>query len=442
MASLSRDANGNVAIQFVAGDKRRRTVRLGRVNAKVANEVKLRIETLNALLIARLPMDADSARWVAGIGDDLAAKLAAVGLTPERRSSRLGEFLEAFLERRRGDGAKPNTLANYDRVVKDLLAFLGPHTRMRDITPADAGRFRIWYQEKGLALATQHRQLKFAKHFFGHAVKAKLVPENPFADVTAPNRVPVERRVYVSEADAARLMDVANLTWRAIIALSRYAGLRCPSEVLSLKWEHIDWANKRMTVSSPKTEHLEGRESRVVPIFPALLHPLEDAHALAEPGEVYVVGGVQGDRYRAAAGDSWKNANLRTTMLKLIRRAGLTPWPKPFHALRASCETDLTKRWPLHVTAAWLGHTPRVAISNYLMVSEDDLRKAAEGGAESGAVAVQKEVQSQTDGRCHLATGVPEGPDLQGVLASSVYGVQRQSRGDNEPEYTRQESNL
>lgn len=44
--------------------------------------------------------------------------------------------------------------------------------------------------------------------------------------------------------------------WRLIIALTRYGGLRCPSEVLSLEWPHVDWERERMTVFSPKKEYL------------------------------------------------------------------------------------------------------------------------------------------------------------------------------------------
>lgn len=59
--------------------------------------------------------------------------------------------------------------------------------------------------------------------------------------------------------------------------------------------------------------------------------------------------------YRASAAVGWKGTNLRTTMLKLIRRAGLKAWPKPFHNLRASCETDLMQHHPIHVVTAWIG---------------------------------------------------------------------------------------
>lgn len=42
-----------------------------------------------------------------------------------------------------------------------------------------------------------------------------------------------------------------------ILALSRYGGLRTPSETLSLRWEDIDWEMNRMSIPEPRIEHHE-----------------------------------------------------------------------------------------------------------------------------------------------------------------------------------------
>ena len=69
----------------------------------------------------------------------------------------------------------------------------------------------------------------------------------------------------------------------------------------------------------------------------------------------------------------WKNANLRTQFLRILRRAGLEPWPRLFHNLRASLATDLTADFPQHVVAAWLGHTEAIAEAHYWQVTRDHL---------------------------------------------------------------------
>ncbi len=422
MASISTDPNGNVRILFVGGDKRRRTIRLGKVNQKTAEAVKLRIEHLNSALTSNYALDPDTARWVAGIGDDLAEKLAAVGLIPERRSQTLGEFLNAYLDRRRGDGSKPATVVSVNRVVTDLTDFFAPSSELRKLTVAEAERFKEAYQKRELAHATVYRRLKMCKMLFDHARRLKLVTENPFADVKGKNTNSAERRHYISPADTLKLIDHANPTWRTIIALARFAGLRCPSEVLSLKWADVNFAAGRMTVPSPKTEHLEGKEYRVCPIFSALRPHLEDAFELAEPGAEYVVGGPQGDLYRANSRKpgGWQNTSLSSAFRKLIKRAGLVSWPRLFHNLRASCETDLMQHHPIHVVTAWLGNTPKIAQGHYLQTLEGDFAKAVQGGAECGAVVVQKAVQSVNADRCPEMTNPTRSPEISGQRSGSV----------------------
>ena len=84
------------------------------------------------------------------------------------------------------------------------------------------------------------------------------------------------------------------------------------------------------------------------------------------------------------------NANLRTPLPKLIRRAGLAQWPRVFHNLRASCETGLLAEFPIASVTSWLGHSATVALRHYAQGCGEDFQRAAfgvsQGGAESGAV--------------------------------------------------------
>jgi hypothetical protein len=78
----------------------------------------------------------------------------------------------------------------------------------------------------------------------------------------------------------------------------------------------------------------------------------------------------------------WKNANLRSEMTRLLRRAGVSGWPRLFHSVtlqegRASRQTELQREFPLHVVCSWLGKSPRIAQRSYLLVTEDDFAKAA-----------------------------------------------------------------
>jgi hypothetical protein len=94
----------------------------------------------------------------------------------------------------------------------------------------------------------------------------------------------------------------------------------------------------------------------------------------AEPGTVFLV-----NRSRNT------NVNLRTQLLRIIRRAGVTAWPKLFHNLRASRETELAGEHPLHVVCAWIGNSALIAQKHYLQVTESDFEQATSGGGKGGA---------------------------------------------------------
>jgi hypothetical protein len=71
-----------------------------------------------------------------------------------------------------------------------------------------------------------------------------------------------------------------------------------------------------------------------------------------------------------------KNINLRTQLLRIIEKAGLTPWPKLFQNLRASRATELAKEHPGHVAAEWLGHSTKVAANHYWQTTYEDFARA------------------------------------------------------------------
>ncbi len=236
-------------------------------------------------------------------------------------------------------------------------------------------------------------------------LRRKLIAENPFADVKSPVAGTADRQRFVTPDEISRILGCCpDRHWRAIVALARYGGLRCPSEVLSLRWQDVDWEAGRVVVQSPKTEHHPGKETRTIPLFPELREYLEESFDSAEEGAVYVVD----ERFRKAAlrPGGWANANLRTTFTKIIRRAGLQPWPRLFHNLRATRETELAESYPVQVVTSWLGNTPNIAMKHYPMTTDEHFARAV-GSVESdneasqesrGAQAAQKRRSKRTRG--------------------------------------------
>ena len=400
MASISKAPNGRRVIQFMAPDGRRRSIRLGKVSQRQAEAVKLRVECLAAAAISGHTVDDETARWVAALDDTLHGKLAAVGLIPKREAATLGPFLDNYAAGR--TDAKPASLVCLGHTRRNLVDFFGADRAIRTIGPADADSFKTYLVGLKLAPSTIARRLQYARHLFGVATRRKLIGENPFTGVSHPTGDVSARQRFIDRETTARLLDAApDSAWRTIIALARFSTLKCPSEVLSLRWCDVNWATERIRVTSPKTAHHPGKASRLVPMFPELKPYLQEAWDVAEDGAVYVVPKYQ----ESAQGPrGWQNANLRTQFERIIKRAGLEPWPRLFQNLRSSRETELSEQFPIGTVTAWCGNTPQIALRHYLGVPESDFAKAVQNPVHRRPKVVQKQVQPMSADGCQKTT--------------------------------------
>ena len=378
MASVIRQKNGRRMIQFIDTGGKRSTIRLGKVSQRQAEAIKIKVENLVASKLSGHAVDDETARWVAKLDSVMAEKLASVFLISKRSETQLGRFIDSFI-RERVD-VKPRTQLFYEQVRDGLIEFFGISKPIHQISPGDAESFRLHLIGQGLAENTVRRRCGQAKSFFKWAMRNQLISNNPFADIKSAVRTNHERFYYVSREEAERIIDACpDSQWRLLFALSRYGGLRCPSEHLSLRWSDIDWSLRRICVKSPKTEHHPGGESRIIPLFPELHSFLEESFELAEPGTEFVI-----TRYRST------NANLRTQLLRIIKRAGLNPWPKLFQNLRSTRETELAESFPMHVVCRWIGNTQPVAQKHYLQITDEHFERAVGGDA----TALQNALQS------------------------------------------------
>jgi len=284
------------------------------------------------------------------------------------------------------------------------------------IIAGDADAFRLALPGRGLADNTVRGICGRVWPYFRAAIRRELVQHNPFEGIQCTVGANPDRLYFVSQEEAQKVLAACpDAEWRLIFALSRYAGLRCPSEHLALKWVDVNWEHNRMTVRSPKTEHYEGKASRLVPIFPELLPHLREAFEAAEPGTEYVI-----TRCRDGS------VNLRTQLQRIIRRAGLQPWPKLFHNLRATRETELAESFPLHVVCVWIGNSPTIAAKHYPQATNEHFAAAlVEPQQPVKAEAAQNPAQQpHAAGRTasHEEAGKPKNPAICGASQSTAAG--------------------
>ncbi len=416
MASISNDPNGRRRILFVDAKGDRKTIRLGKVPQRYAEAVKVKVEDLVFATITRHAPADETSRWLTNLGPELYDRLARVGLIKRRDSAKLGAFLANYIEGR--SDVKPATREVWSQVVRNLLDSFGDDRAPPTITEGDAEDFKMFLIAQGLAPFTVHERLQFSRMFIRAAKRRGLITGNPFEEIINPAVMLPDRQYFVTRNETERLLAASDSTWRAIVGLCRYGGLRCPSEVLSLRWQDVNWETERIVVQSPKTAHHPGKDSRVIPMFVELKPILAEAFDLAPDGAEYVVDSSYHQAAQTPSG--WRSCNMRTQFMRIVKRAGLKPWPRLFHAMRGSRETELAREYPIHVVTSWLGNTVSIVVKHYLQVTDDDFARASGGGAESDAQAAQNTAQHTCASNCM------ESPELKKTPINTEF-VQHQA---------------
>jgi integrase len=422
MASIAQLENGLKRIDYYDGAGERKSIRIGKMSMRDAEKIQTKIEELNSAKINGTPIPTDVAAWLAERPAKVYEKLVKLKLAEPRpdtlktQSVTLGAFIGDYIAKR--TDVKANTVTVYRRCRKHLIAYFGADKPIDEITAGDALDWRRWLVGK-LAKNTIGRTSGIAKQFFHDAVDRELIAKNPFSKLSTQVGSNEERLYFVSREEAQKVIDACpDAQWRLLFALSRYGGLRCPSEHLALRWKDVDWLHSRITIRSSKTEHHDDGGIRIVPIFPELRPYLEDSRELAGKDTEFVI-----TRYRDT------NANLRTQLEKIIGRAGLLPWPKLFQNLRSTRETELAQIFPLHVVCKWIGNTQTIARKHYLQVTDADYERASGPVTDAPEKAQRKAQRLGATSRVTASYGAPTNVGFLEENANSLFGVSAEMGG-------------
>ena len=184
------------------------------------------------------------------------------------------------------------------------------------------------------------------------------------------------RKVVISSSDLEKAIDAATCQyWKSYLAILRWTGCR-KSEGFKVKWTDVDFAKKRIRITSDKTKK-SGKGFRELPLFPQLEEVLAHAWSVSEKGTEYVVNG----EIRPSKDKQGRvTVNLDKPFKKILADAKVKPWGKLFQNIRVTRENELIRDgFTPHVVHAWMGHTRDVADANYLTLMESDFRRAVGG---------------------------------------------------------------
>jgi len=369
MASIEYRPKRTRVIAYV--DKHKHSFPLGKVAKKTAQRFANNIDTLLHERRCNLPFSREVSNWLADLDDSIYSLLADQGLVgPRAKAGTLGEFIEQYIAGRTDVSERRHEKLR--QAKGRMIEFLGD-VDLRTVTAGAADEYSRWLL-KQVAATTAQKECQIAAQFFRHACRKEMIPRNPFEGVSVGTSTNDERQMFLAKNVITKVIDTCpDWQWRTVVALARYGGLRCSSEIALLKWSDIHWDTERFTVTSPKTKRY-GKGTRIVPIFPELRPYLDEAFSMAGEGESWVIPMLAGEPTK----------NLGTTFKKIIRGAGLEPWPKPFQNLRASRQTELEQSFPTYVVCKWMGNTPSVAHKHYLTVTEDHFQQATENWGQTG----------------------------------------------------------
>lgn len=296
---------------------------------------------------------------------NLVAALVACGLHDDRRL--VGDAVDAFITAT-VKTVSADRLDDIQRELDRLVTFVGRSAAVADLTRDDIDRWADSVAE--LAPSTQGKYAAIVRKFFGWCRDEKIVEASPAAHLDR-KTFAAEARREVADAEFWALAEAVDQVSYEALILARFAGLRV-GEICKLTWENYHEHDAALNVNDTKRGKL-----RRVPVQGRVAEVLQ----ATEPG-ARVAG-------RRVLVDAEGRAVTRSTLDGRIRAAalasGVPVWPRLFHNLRATLQTEWIAAFGIVNACHWIGNSQTVAARHYAMATEAAFKQATanDAGGES-----------------------------------------------------------
>jgi len=273
-------------------------------------------------------------------------------LSPENRAALL-QFLEHLILK----SYSPSTINTYRKEFLQLLQLLKDKP-VYELSPEELRRYMIYIIHKQrVSENTAHSRLNALKFYF----EGVLGREKFFFDIPRPKKPFILPKV-LAEGEISRLFNaVRPLKHKAILFTAYSCGLRV-SEVIALKWKHIDRERGQILI-----EQAKGKKDRYVTLSPILEDILVSYYRKAAVKPILYVfeGTVPGTPYSARSAQIiFQQARAKAGIRKEVS----------FHALRHSFATHLLEKGTdVRYIQEVLGHFSIKTTTRYLHVAREKL---------------------------------------------------------------------
>ena len=266
------------------------------------------------------------------------------------------------------DHKRPKTLEVEDLFWRQFTKFAKPK-RLGDVTSRDVEKFKAKRRRDGLKPQSINNALRHLQAIYNYAKKLGYYSgDNPFVGVA---RFKLEKNPpkYLSKKQIEKVMKTAKECGRDIylvFAMGIYAGLR-KQEIVSARWEWIDFNQNLVTLSSRDGFFLKNSETRTIPLHVKLAEILEPYRQ--DEGFIFMPDKEAQGNYRYR----YEFKRVFNTVIRMTDLEWVTP-----HVLRHTFASQLAIAGvSLYKISKWLGHsdTKTTQIYAHLQTHDEDINR-------------------------------------------------------------------
>ena len=239
---------------------------------------------------------------------------------------------------------------SYNKYKKELL-FWNNHFKNREIKSIKASEIKECIFSLNIELQTIKSYLVPLNGVFNEALIDDEIESNVISKIKLPRAIQKEI-IPFSKDEVNKILDCATGFFRNYLAVAFYTGCRT-GELLSMKWQNIDFENKRIyinsTVGSYKETTTKTGKSRYVPIFD-ILYPFLENQKKTTGLKTYV--------FCTRTGKPYASTNLYRYYWKPLLKQINVPL-KRMYETRHTFATNMleSQNFNLNQIASWLGHS-------------------------------------------------------------------------------------
>jgi integrase len=251
-----------------------------------------------------------------------------------------------------------------------LYAYHGRGKIASEITMDDIISFKSWLLGIKVHSATVKRMLDFVRNAFNLAIEKKQLTNNPALKVSCSGKSSrADDRLITLDEYQRLLASCPNNQWRVILASARIGGMRCPSEIMQLRWKDVNFEQNLVYIRIPKTERHKGCSERTVPLFADWRRELE---------RLFFDENYQSSDYVITLMRNRKSVQFKPYIEKISQIAGLGIIPRPFDMMRTTRSNEIEREYGADYENAWIGHSNKIRSKYYWLPNTAVFQKAVD----------------------------------------------------------------